>query len=178
MAEGILLQDLYEDFHSFKKTTENHMQNTESQFHTIRVEIQAMRRQMEAMMQQFSSLASDMDKEINAISAGPSNQGENSRQQQLITSNIFDGGRDLLDPYHGIFKVFKQSFMEWQDLIAREEEESAVEMEETVAVPLPTVPINVENLRGFEREILSLHAAAKPESTLVGELSLTHKKYC
>ncbi|XP_041011329.1 wall-associated receptor kinase-like 10 [Juglans microcarpa x Juglans regia] len=57
MADDTRLKDLHEGFTSFKKSTESHIKNTESQFNSIGVELLAIRRQMESMMQQFTSLA-------------------------------------------------------------------------------------------------------------------------
>ncbi|XP_041016312.1 uncharacterized protein LOC121258850 [Juglans microcarpa x Juglans regia] len=84
MAEGTRLKDLNEGFQSFKRSTEVHIQQTDSQFTTISVEMQAMRRQMEAMMQQFSTMASDLHKVNTILSTGPSNNGDSSINQQLV----------------------------------------------------------------------------------------------
>ncbi|XP_041004072.1 ubiquitin carboxyl-terminal hydrolase 3-like [Juglans microcarpa x Juglans regia] len=53
---------------------------------------------------------------------------------------VFQQLRNSVNRYHENYKVFKQSFMEWKDHIAEEEEENAVKVEEIVAVQTEAIP--------------------------------------
>ncbi|KAF5466832.1 hypothetical protein F2P56_016722, partial [Juglans regia] len=92
MAESTRMKDLFEGLNVQQKITEDHIQNTESQFTTIGVEMLAMRRQMETMLKQFSGMAADLHSVKATLSgyvASNSQQNQNLENQnsQLVPHN-------------------------------------------------------------------------------------------